>query len=131
MCFEVTETAAIKNLDKAANIAQQRKKAGSKLALDDFGVGLSSFSYLKTFPADYLKIDGSFVQGMHDNPVDSAMVEAINQVGHTLGMTTIAECVQCDGVIERLRGLGIDWAQGNALGAPKPLDEIAANASIN
>ncbi len=123
VCFEITETSAIRDLCKAADFLMETKKMGSRFALDDFGAGLSSFTYLKTFPADYLKIDGSFVRDMADNTIDQAMVVAINEVGHTLGMKTIAECVESEIVVEHLTKLGVDRAQGYALGAPVPFDE--------
>jgi EAL domain-containing protein (putative c-di-GMP-specific phosphodiesterase class I) len=96
------------------------KRCGSRLALDDFGSGLSSFSYLKTLPVDYLKIDGSFVRNMVDDPIDCAMVEAINEVGHIMGIETVAEYAHSQGIVERLRALGVDYAQGYALGLPVP-----------
>jgi EAL domain-containing protein (putative c-di-GMP-specific phosphodiesterase class I) len=123
VCFEITETSAIRNLGKAAEFLTEIKKMGCRFALDDFGAGLSSFTYLKTFPADYLKIDGSFVRDMADSAIDQAMVAAINEVGHTLGMKTIAESVESEVVAERLATLGVDWAQGYALGVPVPFDE--------
>jgi EAL domain-containing protein (putative c-di-GMP-specific phosphodiesterase class I) len=128
VCFEITETSAIRDLGKAADFLMKTKSMGSRFALDDFGAGLSSFTYLKTFPADYLKIDGSFVRDMADNTIDQAMVVAINEIGHTLGMKTIAESVESEILIERLAKLGVDRAQGYALGVPVPFDE-AVNAS--
>jgi len=123
VCFEITETSAIRDLGKAADFLMETKKMGCRFAIDDFGAGLSSFTYLKTFPADYLKIDGSFVRDMADNAIDQAMVVAINEVGHTLGMKTIAESVESEILIERLAKLDVDRAQGYALGIPVPFDE--------
>ena len=123
VCFEITETAAIQNLGHAVDFINAVKKAGSHLAIDDFGSGLSSFKYLKTLPADYLKIDGSFVQDMLDNPVDHAMVEAINEVGHIMGIKTIAEYVHNREIMDRLAIIGVDCAQGFAIGEPVPLNE--------
>jgi EAL domain-containing protein (putative c-di-GMP-specific phosphodiesterase class I) len=120
VCFEITETAAIHNLRKTTVLMSELKQQGSQLALDDFGSGLSSFRYLKSLPVDYLKIDGSFVRDMLANAGDHAMVVAINQVGHTMGMQTIAEYVESALIIERLQELGVDYAQGYALGAPQP-----------
>ena len=92
----------------------------AQFALDDFGSGLSSFHYLKTLPVDYLKIDGSFVQDMTDNASDCALVAAINQMSHTLGIQTIAEYTHSLAIVERLRELGVDYAQGYFFGQPTP-----------
>jgi EAL domain-containing protein (putative c-di-GMP-specific phosphodiesterase class I) len=96
------------------------KRHGSQLALDDFGSGLSSFHYLKTLPIDYLKIDGSFVKDMIENANDCALVAAINQMSHTIGIQTIAEYAHSQAIIERLRELGVDYAQGYYFGQPAP-----------
>ncbi len=122
VCFEITETAAIQNLGHAVDFIAGVKKHGSRLALDDFGSGLSSFKYLKTLPADYLKIDGGFVRDMLDDPVDHAMVEAINEVGHIMGIKTIAEYVHTQAIMDRLTVIGVDCAQGYAIGEPTPLN---------
>jgi diguanylate cyclase (GGDEF)-like protein/PAS domain S-box-containing protein len=121
ICFEITETAAIRNIGKTVLALEEIKLRGFRLALDDFGSGLSSFKYLKCLPVDYLKIDGSFVQEMAENPVDLHMVEAINEVAHVLGMRTIAECVEDARALDYLSDLGVDMAQGFALGVPAPL----------
>jgi EAL domain-containing protein (putative c-di-GMP-specific phosphodiesterase class I) len=129
VCFEITETAAIRNLDRAVEFVTEIKKAGSLIALDDFGNGLSSFRYLRALPADYLKIDGSFVQNMVNNARDAALVSAINEVGHSLGITTIAEYAHSDAVVDSLRRLGVDCAQGYAFGAPKPVEDLFSEPS--
>jgi EAL domain-containing protein (putative c-di-GMP-specific phosphodiesterase class I) len=116
--FEITETAAIRNISKTVLVLEEIKLRGFRLALDDFGSGLSSFKYLKSLPVDFLKIDGSFVQEIAENPVDLHMVEAINEVAHVLGMRTIAECVQNEAALHYLSDIGVDMAQGYALGAP-------------
>lgn len=120
VCFEITETAAIKNLRRAVDLIVALKRHSSQFALDDFGSGLSSFHYLKTLPVDYLKIDGSFVNDMMDNSNDCALVAAINQMSHTLGIQTIAEYAHSGPVIDRLRQLGVDYAQGYYFGQPGP-----------
>ena len=120
ICFEITETAAIAKLDKAAYFINQLKSVGCLFSLDDFGAGMSSFAYLKHLPVDFLKIDGGFVKDMADDPIDRAMVEAINSVGHVMGKRTIAEFVDGDRVIRMLREMGVDFAQGYGVGKPQP-----------
>ena len=97
---------------------------GCKFALDDFGSGLSSFAYLKNLPVDYLKIHGAFVRDVVDDPINHAMVESINQIGHVMSIKTIAEFVENDAIVESLRGIGVDFAQGYGIERPKKLDEI-------
>jgi diguanylate cyclase (GGDEF)-like protein len=121
ICFEITETAAIANLNHALAFIDGVKTLGCKVALDDFGAGLSSFSYLKTLPADFLKIDGAFVRDMLDDPMDAAIVEAINNIGHVAGLKTIAEFVESEAIRSRLVDLGVDYAQGFGIHWPEPL----------
>jgi diguanylate cyclase (GGDEF)-like protein/PAS domain S-box-containing protein len=123
ICFEITETIAIANLSKAAQFMQELKQLGFQFALDDFGSGMSSFNYLKHLPVDYLKIDGSFVRNILNSPIDSAMVECINRLGHVAGIQTIAEFVDSQEILECLRELGVDYVQGYAISLPKPLED--------
>jgi EAL domain-containing protein (putative c-di-GMP-specific phosphodiesterase class I) len=122
ICFEITETAAIANLDKAAHFIRELRALGCRFSLDDFGAGMSSFAYLKHLPVDFLKIDGGFVKDMADDPIDRAMVEAINSVGHVMGKQTIAEFVDSDRVMAALREIGVDYAQGYGVAKPRPFE---------
>ena len=123
VCFEVTESSAIANFEVALDFIQKMRARGCRFALDDFGTGVSSFSYLKKLPLDYVKIDGSFIRDLLSEPVDEAMVECINRIAHTLGIKTIAEYVESEALLVRLRELGTDYAQGYAIARPAPLDE--------
>lgn len=124
ICFEITETAAIANLRRAARFIKMLKAKGCKFALDDFGSGLSSFAYLKNLEVDYLKIDGGFVRDIATDAIDRAMVEAINSVGHVMQIRTIAEFVENDLVLDVLRELGVDYAQGYGIAKPQPFLEL-------
>ncbi|WP_242031992.1 bifunctional diguanylate cyclase/phosphodiesterase [Microcoleus sp. FACHB-672] len=120
LCFEIPETVALANLTKVAQFIHTFKKLGCYFALDDFGSGTSSFAYLKNLPVDYLKIDGSFVKNVVDNPLDFAMIEAINRIAHVMGLQTIAEFVENDAILMKLRTLGVDYAQGYGIARPHP-----------
>ncbi|TAK55723.1 MAG: EAL domain-containing protein [Gammaproteobacteria bacterium] len=124
LCFEVTETAAITNLGHASYLMRELTSRGCRIALDDFGSGLSSFNYLRTLPVHYLKIDGQFVRNVASDPVDRSMVEAIVQVGRAIGIETVAERVETTAVLETLRQIGVGYAQGYLCGAPAPLSEF-------
>jgi diguanylate cyclase (GGDEF)-like protein/PAS domain S-box-containing protein len=118
VCFEITETAAISNLSRVISFMQTLKKLGCKFSLDDFGSGLSSFTYLKNLPVDYLKIDGQFIRNVVDDTVDESMVRAISEVGHAMGIETIAERVETKQVLDKLGALGIEFAQGYYIARP-------------
>jgi ammonium transporter, Amt family len=125
--FEVTETAAIANIHSAREFIQHFRALGCKFALDDFGCGLSSFSYLQNFPIDFLKIDGSFVIDIDRNEVNRAMVDAINQIGHVMGIKTVCEFVENENVVQVLRDIGVDYAQGHHVGKPMPLKLLSVS----
>jgi diguanylate cyclase (GGDEF)-like protein/PAS domain S-box-containing protein len=131
LCFEITETVAIANLTKAAQFIRELKDLGCRFALDDFGSGMSSFAYLKHLPVDFLKIDGGFIRQIVDNPVDLAVVEAINQVGKAMGIQTIAEFVENNAILEKLRNLGVDYAQGYGISKPYPLEDSVSKQSMS
>lgn len=120
ICFEITETAAIANFDKAARFFGELKSLGCLFSLDDFGAGMSSFGYLKHLPVDFIKIDGSFVKDIAIDSVDYAMVRAINDVGHEMGKKTIGESVDGEAGLEALRRIGVDFAQGHWISPPVP-----------
>lgn len=129
ICFEITETMAIANLSKAANLIRKLKELGCQFALDDFGCGMSSFAYLKNLPVDFVKIDGNFVKNIVNSSVDLAMVEAINSIGHVMGIQTIAEYVENEMILNKLKELGVDGAQGYYIGKPQPLQTLLDSSS--
>ncbi|QMU60507.1 MAG: EAL domain-containing protein [Gammaproteobacteria bacterium] len=123
ICFEVTETVAVNNLQDAKHLMGILRDQGFRFALDDFGSGLSSFAYLKNLPVDYLKIDGSFIKGIVDDPFTHEIVRAINQVSQVRGLETIAEFVENEDIIRCIKDIGINYAQGYGVGKPIPLSE--------
>ena len=129
LCFEITETAAASELGHVLRFIDGLKKVGCRFALDDFGTGLSSFSYLKTLPIDYLKIDGAFIRELASDDIDMAMVEAVNRIGHKMGLLTIAEGVESDAISQKLQEIGVDYGQGYGLAKPQPLNLQRALAS--
>ena len=128
ICFEITETAAISNFESATGFIKQLRSFGVKISLDDFGSGLSSFAYLKNLPVDYLKIDGSFVRDIVDDPIDREMVKSIHQLGRVMGIQTIAEFVENGEILSHLEEIGVDFVQGYGIDKPKPLTEVFASA---
>lgn len=122
LCFEITETAAIANLTVAVGFIAELQKLGCQFALDDFGSGMSSFGYLKTLPVDYVKIDGKFVRDITKDPTARAIVESINNIGHIMGLQTIAESVESEAERHCLQDLGVDFVQGFGVARPKPLE---------
>jgi len=129
VCFEITESVAVNQLPHAAAFIRALRDAGFRFALDHFGLGMSSFGYLKNLPVDYLKIDSSFVKEINTDPVSLSMVSAINQIAHTMGLRTVAEYVDDPGVLQSLRDLGIDYAQGYLISKPQPLFAMAGDAT--
>ena len=121
ICFEITETAVISNVTHALEFINGMRALGCKFALDDFGSGLSSFAYLKRFPVDFLKIDGTLVRDMHEDYTDQVMVKAINDIGQAMKVSTIAEFVETDAEVQLLRQLSVDYAQGYVFSKPAPL----------
>ena len=124
ICFEITETIAIANFSHALQFMEKLKSIGCRFALDDFGSGLSSFSYLKYLPFDFLKIDGSFIKNVTENKIDSTMVKTINTVAHLMGIQTIAEFVESQVIQEKLQFIGVDYMQGFWIAKPAPLRKL-------
>lgn len=122
LCFEITETSAIANLSNATRLIQALRAVGCRFALDDFGVGMSSLTYLKQLPVDYLKIDGGFVHDMLKDPSSHAMVEMINRIAHILGKKTVAEFVENQETAQALKAMGVDYGQGYAIARPISMD---------
>ena len=127
--IELTETAAIANLERAAQMMNELRKLGCPIALDDFGSGMSSFAYLRTLPVDYLKIDGEFVKDMASDPIDHAVVESIQNIARVMGIKTIAESVENEAILTALTLVGVDYAQGFHLGRPMPLQALLEQRS--
>ena len=124
ICFEITESAAIANIDDARAFIEQLQRLGCKFSLDDFGTGLSSFAYLKNLQVDYLKIDGGFVRDILKDAVSESMVSAINQVGQAMKLKTVAEFVENDAIRQKLANIGVDFGQGYAIDKPSLFREI-------
>jgi diguanylate cyclase (GGDEF)-like protein/PAS domain S-box-containing protein len=121
LCFEITETTAISNLNTAAELMRELKEMGCRFALDDFGTGMSSFVYLKYLPVDVLKIPGTFIIDMATDPVDYAIVDAINRISHILGIQTVAESVEDGETLAKIKELNVNYAQGYFLAQPEAI----------
>lgn len=130
ICFEITETAMIANLKSAIQSVTVLRDLGCTIALDDFGSGLSSFAYLKNLPVDYLKIDGSLIKDLENDPINVTMVSSINHIGHSMGLKTIAEFVENDEVLNILRAMGVDYVQGYGIARPVPLEDIDIQVTL-
>jgi EAL domain-containing protein (putative c-di-GMP-specific phosphodiesterase class I) len=120
ICFEITESAVIANMQIARQFVDGLRKMGCRFALDDFGSGLSTFDYLKQLNVDYVKLDGSLVRDVATSRVSQAMVHAVNYVAHVMGMKSIAEFVESQAIMTALKKLSVDYAQGYAIGKPQP-----------
>ncbi len=123
LCFEITETSAVRDLSRAQELIMELRALGCAFALDDFGTGFCSFDYLRSLDVDYLKIDGSFIRNLADSELSAAVARSIADIAHVLDKKTIAEQVENEAVLQTLRTLGIDYAQGYLLHRPQPLDD--------
>ena len=124
LCFELTESAAVGNLTHAEMLIRRLRKLGCGIALDDFGTGLSSLAYLRSLPITMLKIDGSFVRDVLTDPKAESMIQAVAQLARAMSLVTVAEYVETNEIRTRIAALGVDYAQGFAVGRPVPLSEI-------
>jgi EAL domain-containing protein (putative c-di-GMP-specific phosphodiesterase class I) len=124
LSFELTETAAVANIVRAETLIRRLRELGCDVALDDFGRGLSSLAYLKTLPVTGLKIDGSFVRDVVGDDRSQAMLSAIVQLAHAMGLRTVAECVESDEIQAITQGLGVEFGQGFSIGRPTPIDRV-------
>jgi EAL domain-containing protein (putative c-di-GMP-specific phosphodiesterase class I) len=124
LCFEITETAVVDNVERSVEFINSIKQLGVRFSLDDFGTGLSSFSYLKQFPVDYLKIDGEFVRDILEDDKSFVFVRSMTEVGHCLNMEVIAEFVESDTMFEKLREANVDYVQGYTVGKPVSIDSL-------
>jgi EAL domain-containing protein (putative c-di-GMP-specific phosphodiesterase class I) len=131
LCFEITETAAITNVPAAIQFIAIVRRHGCTVALDDFGAGMASFGTLKKLTVTHLKIDGQFVTGMIDDPLDDVAVRCFVEVAQVIGLRTVAECVQSEAVLQRLRQIGVHDAQGYYLHRPEPFEQLMAEAMAN
>ncbi len=124
LTFEITETAAVDNFHQAAKFIRRIKRLGCKFSLDDFGTGYASYAYLKHMDFDYLKIDGSFIKDIVNSPADAVIVKSMNDIGHSLGLKTVAEYVENEAILAKLKEIGLDYGQGYGIAKPVPLAEL-------
>jgi EAL domain-containing protein (putative c-di-GMP-specific phosphodiesterase class I) len=122
--FEITETAAIADFAQADKFIRRIRRHGCRFALDDFGSGFASYAYLKNLQVDFLKIDGAFVRDLAVSEADYALVKSMNEVGHSLGIKTIAEYVESEEILAKLREIGVDYVQGYCIGKPMLLTDL-------
>ena len=127
ICFEITETLAVENYFQANDFIARLRKLGCQFAIDDFGSGVCSFAYLIELEFDYVKIDGIFIRDICENPIKKAVVKSINEIGHVMGKKTVAEYVESDPIRQVIEEIGVDYAQGYAIGCPQPLSEISSS----
>jgi EAL domain-containing protein (putative c-di-GMP-specific phosphodiesterase class I) len=131
LCFEITETAVVDNVERSVEFINSIKELGVRFSLDDFGTGLSSFSYLRQFPVDYLKIDGEFVRDITRDDKSYVFVRSMTEVGHCLDMKVIAEFVESDTMFDKLREANVDYAQGNTVGRPAPIGTLVEHDQVD
>jgi EAL domain-containing protein (putative c-di-GMP-specific phosphodiesterase class I) len=125
LCFEVTESSAMENIDQAVDFMQDMRALGCRFALDDFGTGFSSLSHLKNLPVDFVKLDGVFVREIMSDPVDYGLVESIQRIAGLMNIQTIAEYVETEAIAEGLREIGVDYLQGYYIGHPEIMRQKA------
>ena len=130
LCLEIPEAAASANLSRMNRKMAEFKQLGCRIALARFGSGLSSFTDLKALPVDYIKIDGRLIRSLADDPLNRAVADAINRIAHEMGIQTVAECTETDGVVTILKELGIDHAQGYVLAEPLPIEQLFATEPL-
>jgi EAL domain-containing protein (putative c-di-GMP-specific phosphodiesterase class I) len=128
LCFEITETAVITSVTSALGFISMVRRRGATVAIDDFGAGTASFGTLKSLEMTHLKIDGQFVTGVIDDPLDDVAVRSFVEAAEVIGLTTVAEFVESAPVLERLREIGVDYAQGYFLHQPEPVDVVLTQA---
>jgi len=131
ICFVVTESTAIEDITVATSFMLKLRGYGCRFSLDEFGSGLSSFTYLRKLPVDFLKISGAFVRDMLTDPVDRAMVNSINEIGHLLGRETIAAHIETADVADALKKIGVDYGMGHFFDQPRPLEAFNINTTPN